>query len=58
MNREKLCSACESRPAHPEAFGLCEVCDDLPGLHPLGTRPEDDAVTEPEGFDPWAEGLA
>lgn len=30
---EDLCALCRQRPAHPEAFGLCEPCDDLPRLN-------------------------
>jgi len=30
-----LCLACLKHPAHPEAFGLCEACDDFAGLFPV-----------------------
>ena len=49
----RLCFACLKHPAHPEAFGLCESCDDLPGSYPLATRPEDEAVTQPDAGDAW-----
>lgn len=28
MSDVELCTRCERRPAHPEAFGLCGPCDD------------------------------
>jgi hypothetical protein len=28
-----LCAKCRRRAAHPEAFGLCPDCDDLPQLN-------------------------
>jgi hypothetical protein len=38
-----ICSLCQGRPAHPEAFGLCEACDDqMSGFQELGNDPDDD----------------
>ena len=57
---EGLCWNCKSRRAHPEAFGLCEICDDLPGLYPLspgevGDAAEAKTAPEPEWVaDPFA----
>lgn len=51
-----LCLACLQNPAHPEAFGLCESCDDLADLFPRTEKHVAEAATAPEGTGPLGEG--
>ena len=55
-NEHPLCLACLQNPAHPEAFGLCESCDDLADLFPRAERHVAEAATAPEAVEPRGEG--